>query len=393
MAKWFSVILSFVLIVCWLTCLSHATTPVLSSRHEDGGDLTITIDLSIGKKRSVSHVKKETNQDGQPKIDSLSKKAASIIEISVSSKDATQISEDILILANEIRNKFNKVGEFMSGPVAKKLEKWNMKSLASISKNTGGSISTYSKKLEPYEQKAAKFIAPVVKSKSFQVVKKSVNVVSGVLGIHGGLKSLHLIKGGGVKLPTNFAALKKSLSTSVAQSKKLIQNAKTFVNSSGKLTKVVGASKQALKTAGRVAKMNAVTFKRMSTWNKIKHVDGLKGAYDSVNDFKTDYSNVKKYVANRSKKNQASGTNKKQQVSSRNNSRNSRNTKNNSNRNNVVSSRSTSSRTNNNSNRKNTNSRNTVGQRSRSSSGRNSSKPSSQRKVSKSNSTKKKGGG
>ncbi|EFC37425.1 predicted protein [Naegleria gruberi] len=434
-----------VLVLALVASLSQAKEePHVVTKHDKDGVLTVVIDMSGSKKKKVEKKAEKVAKvdESKLKVDSLSKQAAAIIETSISSKEATQIAQDLLTLANEIRNveklipgdqekekkdlkdqltvivsnlvqqaetpkalllesslvlaaqqkkaeqsspvdydkvsvedllgnskksskgaktliipsnpwdwaalglnfvdgigtysqKFNKVGEFMKGKVADKLEKWNMKSLASVSRNAGSSISSYSKKLEPYEQKAAKFIAPVVKSKTFQVITKSVNVVSGVLSVHGGLKALNLIKGGGVKLPTSYAALKTTLSKVVAKSNTLIKNGKTFITSSGKVTKIVGASKKALTTAGRLTKLNAAQFKRMSTWNKIRHVDGIYTGYDAAKGLKGDLKNVKNRVTNKLKNNTP------RKAPTGNNRSNSRNTKNTRNTRNTGNSRNT----------------------------------------------------
>ena len=95
-----------VLVLALVASLSQAKEePHVVTKHDKDGVLTVVIDMSGSKKKKVEKKAEKVKVDeSKLKVDSLSKQAAAIIETSISSKEATQIAQDLLTLANEIRN-------------------------------------------------------------------------------------------------------------------------------------------------------------------------------------------------------------------------------------------------------------------------------------------------
>ncbi|KAG2372957.1 hypothetical protein C9374_012987 [Naegleria lovaniensis] len=104
----------------------------------------------------------------------------------------------------------SKAGKWLSGTASQKLQKWGFERAAKAASTVGTGVSNFSeKKLGPIEAKVAKKIAPVVKSKPYLAVKRSINLVAGVTGLHGVAKSIGLLNV--AKLPKNFKSLKTTL--------------------------------------------------------------------------------------------------------------------------------------------------------------------------------------
>ena len=199
--------------------------------------------------------------------------------ISIASK-AMNIADGI----GTYSDKISKVANFVSGPVANKLDKWGMGGLSEKARKTGQTIDKFTQeKIKPLETKVAKAIAPVVKSKTFQAVRRTLNVVSGALSLRGGLKALGMAKK--LKLPRSYKALKASLKKATAMVKNRKQVMKTIRNT-------INKGKQIGKKAYK-------TFKRMK----------LKEKYQTFKKFKSGISGIKKGLFGE-KKQTSSGSNK-----------------------------------------------------------------------------------
>ncbi|KAG2377730.1 hypothetical protein C9374_008815 [Naegleria lovaniensis] len=117
----------------------------------------------------------------------------------------------------------SKASKFLEGPVAKKLRKWGFKKAASLAERYGHKMDTYAtEKLKPFEDKIAKKIAPVVKSKTFQTVRRSLEVVSAAMSLKGGLKALGMVK------KVNLGSLRK-IRKSLKEMTKFVKNRKQIM--------------------------------------------------------------------------------------------------------------------------------------------------------------------
>ncbi|EFC37924.1 predicted protein [Naegleria gruberi] len=181
-------------------------------------------------------------------------------------------------------DKISKVGKFLSGPVASKLDKWGLKGVSETAKKWGSSVDTFSQtKLKPIETKVAAKIAPVVKSKTFQAVRRTLNVVSGALSLKGGLKALGMVRN--IKLPTSYKALK----TSLTKATKFVKNRK----------QVMSAIRKTVSTAGK-------NWKKMGTVAKLKNANEFRKAYSG---FKTGLSRKTYSKPTQKRSNNQSGRN------------------------------------------------------------------------------------
>ncbi|KAF0983209.1 hypothetical protein FDP41_010274 [Naegleria fowleri] len=96
-------------------------------------------------------------------------------------------------------------------------------SLSKASKFLEGPVANKLQKLKPFEEKIARKIAPVVKSKTFQTARRSLEVVSAALSLKGGLKALGMVKK--IKLGTlkNVRKTLKELTKVVKNSKQIMK--------------------------------------------------------------------------------------------------------------------------------------------------------------------------
>ncbi|KAG2385454.1 hypothetical protein C9374_003269 [Naegleria lovaniensis] len=190
---------------------------------------------------------------------------------------ALRVAGTAMNVANNIgtyHEKISKVGNFISGKAANALDRVGLKGAANVARKTGTSISNFSRdKIAPIEKRVAQKIAPVVKSKPFQAVRKTLNVVNNVIGgvtsIKAGLNAVGLARN--VRLPRNFSALKSSLKT-----------ATRYVRS--------GNWREKARTIGRAAKTGYRNFKR-GDW---------KTKYNAVSGFWNGASNLKAAVTGKS---------------------------------------------------------------------------------------------
>ena len=144
----------------------------------------------------------------------------------------------------------SKIGQWVKGKAADKLDKWGLQSAATIARNTGKSIDGFAQKVAPYETKLAAKIAPVVKSKTFQGIKRVANVVGGALSIHAGVKFLGM--SAATKLPKTFSAIKSSITKA----------AKVVANKGGIVRKIAATGLKAKKAATQ-------SLNQFSTFRKV----------------------------------------------------------------------------------------------------------------------------
>ncbi|KAF0972651.1 hypothetical protein FDP41_008900 [Naegleria fowleri] len=182
---------------------------------------------------------------------------------------ALRVAGAAMNVANNIgtyHEKISKVGNFISGKAANALDRVGLKGAAFFARKTGTSISNFSRdKIAPIENRVAQKIAPVVKSKPFQAVRKTLNVVNNVIGgvtsIKSGLNAVGLAPN--VRLPRNYAALKSSL-----------KSATRYVTS--------GNWRQKARQIGRLAKIGARNFKRGDWKTKYNAVSGFYNGASSL---------------------------------------------------------------------------------------------------------------
>ncbi|EFC36941.1 hypothetical protein NAEGRDRAFT_82053 [Naegleria gruberi] len=230
---------------------------------------------------------------------------------------ALNIASSVMNIANDIgtyHEKISKVGNFIANQVSNGLDKVGLKKASGWAKDLGNGISKFSnEKIAPIENKIAKKIAPVVKSAPFQAVRRTLNVVTGVMSLKSGLNLLGMAKN--VKLPKNFSALKSSIKTTTKAAKSLFKN------------------KQARSRFSRIAKLTGKrayrTFKKADLKTKYKTVKSLYGGAKSIkgaltfkrNERKPRQSNRRNNQNNRSRQ---YGRNRRNQNGRRNNRSNGR---------------------------------------------------------------------
>ncbi|KAG2389275.1 hypothetical protein C9374_013835 [Naegleria lovaniensis] len=180
-------------------------------------------DMLISILKDFSHVKQQAPQQQQQ-------------ESGVSSLWINAISTTMNLLdgIGTYSDKVSKASQFIGGPVAAKLEKWKLHKLSQMAKTTGTKVDQFTtQNIKPYEDKIAKKIAPVVKSKTFQEYQ--------------------------------IAYLLQGIETSLTKASKLVQNRKQVM----KL--ITTRPQRALKT-----------FTKMNLYNKAVTVYGFKSDFSTL---------------------------------------------------------------------------------------------------------------
>ena len=187
------------------------------------------------------------------------------------------------------------VANFIAGPISKILNKLGMKKIARAANKVGSAISKFTMtKLAPIENKAAKAVAPIVKNKAFQIVRKTLNVVNGLLSFRAGFKLLGLAPK--IFYPKNFKLLKQSLKTAT----KLIKNRK----------QLLAAIKKGVKSGFKLIKSKLKhAVKNKKTWIKIK--DAAKQFSNGIKYFKKAKNQRKEKVSRRKKSSKKNRNNSK----------------------------------------------------------------------------------
>ncbi|EFC37426.1 hypothetical protein NAEGRDRAFT_59759 [Naegleria gruberi] len=275
----------------------------------------------------VADAKKKKTEQQQAEPGSVSSGAQSLfIQAGISVlNDAMNFVDGI----GTYSTKMSSVGNWISGKLATKLDSWGLKSVAQFAKNTGKSIDGLAKKVAPYEQKLAKAIAPVVKSKTFQSIKRVVNVVGGAISIKNGLKHLGMLP---KQLPKAFNKLKSTLTKAAAPIKTKAASLIKKVTKSGAAVKKANSAKKAAKAAKDAKKATKAAKKAAKTAKQPGKLAKAFGKAKAVKDVKDGFGDMKSGLFGEGKPKKSQTNNKKQTANNRrttNNQTNNRRTANN----------------------------------------------------------------